>query len=145
VKAKLASERLASSVSRVTTTMMGIAFLATDEPHPEPWRVVILPIPGPSPLTIALASDRAGCAALAAAMLCCDEDSLDLDMIDDFLRELANMTAGQIKHEMAIEQALGLPRLVDAIGVFTPGSTWHHYLLRGADVRLIVAITHCVL
>ena len=139
MQAPLPSDRLASSVSRVTTTMMGIVFRACDEPRPEPWRVVLLPIPGPSPLTIALASDRAGCATLAAAMLMCDEDSLDLEMIDDFLRELANMTAGQIKHELALEQALGLPRIVD--GMRALGAGWHHYVLRGADVRLIVAIT----
>ena len=37
---------------------------------------------------------------------------LDAEMIDDSLRELLNMAAGQIKGALAIDQALGLPKVV---------------------------------
>jgi len=71
----------------------------------------MLSIAGAKPLTVALSSDRAGCAALAAAMLMCDEEELELQMIDDFMRELVNMTAGQIKRVLALDDALGLPKM----------------------------------
>jgi CheY-specific phosphatase CheX len=34
-------------------------------------------------------------------------------MIEDTLRELANITAGQVKRAMSLDQALGLPRILD--------------------------------
>jgi len=137
---------MAASVSRVTSTMLGISFHVSHEPRPTPWRTAVLPISGRRPVTIAMSSDRQGCAVLAAAMLMCDEDGLDVAMIDDFLRELVNMTAGQIKGELALEQALGLPRIVDGDGAFTGAAdSWHHYLLRGADVHLVVSVTDRIL
>ena len=93
---------------RVTAPAPAVAF----------WRTVALPIPGARPMTVALSSDRRGCAALAAAMLGMDEDELGVDMIDDFMRELLNMTAGQIKVELSLDQALGLPRIHDGDALF---------------------------
>jgi len=136
----LPAERLAASVSRVTGTMLGRTFqpAATTQP-PTLWRTVVLPIPGKRPISVALSSDRAGCAALAAAMLGLEEDELDVSMIDDFLRELLNMTAGQIKHELALDAALGLPRIVDGGQTFQLAG-WSHHILDSNSVNLVVSL-----
>ncbi|MGN6107009.1 MAG: chemotaxis protein CheX [Kofleriaceae bacterium] len=134
------AERLARSVTRVTSMMMGRDFApAAITQRPPAWRTAILPIPGATPVTIALSSDRAGCAALAAAMLGADRDALDLAMIDDFLRELANMTGGQIKTELRLDQALGLPRVFDGEAAFTDPE-WRHHVLCSQDVSLVVSL-----
>lgn len=137
----LASDRLARSVSRVTTMMIGKSFHAVDPGTPVTrWRTVVLPIPGARPVTVALSSDREGCAALAAAMLGMAEDGLDLAMIDDFMRELLNMTAGQIKIELALDQALGLPRVIDDDAVFSSARPWAHHVLYSDSINLVVSL-----
>jgi hypothetical protein len=131
-------------VSRVTTTMLGKKFRPIDPATPvERWRTVLLAIPGARPLTVALASDRAGCAALASAMLGMAADDLDVAMIDDFLRELLNMTAGQIKLELALDQALGLPRVVDSDAMFA-GTPWNHHVLDSDSINLVVSLVAAV-
>jgi len=50
---------------------------------------------------------------LAAAMFGCKSDGVDVGMINDALRELVNMTAGLLKREMALDQALTVPSIVD--------------------------------
>ena len=136
----LASERLAASVSRVTATMLGLTFRPIVAPAPpELWRTVVLPIPGAHPVTVALSSDRRGCATLAASMLGMDEESLDVAMIEDFLRELLNMTAGQIKSELALDQALGLPRISDADALFS-SHAWTHHVLDSNSIHLVVSL-----
>ena len=124
--------------------MLGKKFRPVDPATPvERWRTVVLAIPGARPLTVALASDRAGCAALASAMLGMDADDLDVAMIDDFLRELLNMTAGQIKLELALDQALGLPRVVDNDGMFA-GALWNHHVLDSGSINLVVSLVDAV-
>jgi hypothetical protein len=133
-------ERLASSVSRVTATMLGLRFApAAALPLPECWRTAVLPIPGKRPMTVALSSTRSGCASLTASLLRCDADDLDLAMIDDALRELLNMTAGQIKAELALDQPLGLPRVVDG-DVVLLDPAWHHVPLFAGDLVLLVSL-----
>jgi hypothetical protein len=122
--------------------MLGLTFrpsAGTD--HPTLWRTAMLPIPGTKPIIVALSSDRQGCAALAAAMLCMAEDELEIGMIDDFLRELLNMTAGQIKRDLSLNQALGLPKIFDGETAFTtkPGD-WSHYVLDANSIRLVVSL-----
>jgi hypothetical protein len=97
----------------------------------------MLSIAGAKPLTVALSSDRSGCAALAAAMLMIDEDDLELEMIDDFMRELVNMTAGQIKCELALDQALGMPRCLDEISA---DLAWTHHVFSSESISLIVSL-----
>jgi len=124
--------------------MLGKKFRPIDPATPvERWRTVVLTIPGARPLTVALASDRAGCAALASAMLGMDADDLDVAMIDDFLRELLNMTAGQIKLELALDQALGLPRVVESDAVFA-GAPWNHHVLDSDSINLVVSLVDAV-
>jgi hypothetical protein len=65
----LASDRLARSVSRVTATMLGLAFRAVAPAiQLELWWTAVSTIAGARPITVALSSDRRGCAALAAAV-----------------------------------------------------------------------------
>lgn len=135
------SDRVARSVSRVTSTMIGKTFKVSVVQVPNPmWRTVVLPIPGKRPVTVALSSDRSGCAALAAAMLGMDEDDIGVDMIDDFLRELANMTAGQIKSELSLDQALGLPKVRDGDELFAKSGTWVHTILDSDSIQLVVSL-----
>jgi hypothetical protein len=127
-------------VTRVTSTMMGRNFApALSTQRPVAWRTAVLPIPGAQPITIAVSSDRAGCAELAAAMLGAEIESLELQMIDDFLRELANMTGGQIKTDLRLDQALGLPRVFDGETLFTDPE-WRHHILASQDVSLIISL-----
>ena len=133
-------------MSRVTKTMLGKSFRPIEPATPVVrWRTVVLAIPGKRPLTVALASDRRGCAALASAMLGMDEDSLDVDMIDDFMRELLNMTAGQIKTELALDQALGLPRvLLDDNTVFAAPHPWAHHVLDSDSINLVISLIEAI-
>jgi len=107
---------LAVLVSNVTETMCGISFSAAAGAFPSPemcWRVARLPIKGKRPLTVVLSSSQRGCTALGAALFACAPDTLDDSMLEDSLRELLNMAAGQIKGVLALDQALGLPEIVD--------------------------------
>lgn len=135
------SDRLARSVSRVTTAMMGRTFRVAAVQSPVAlWRTVVLPIPGKRPVTVAMSSDRSGCAALASAMLGIDEDDIGVDMIDDFMRELVNMTAGQIKAELSLDQALGLPRVRDGDELFAQQPQWVHCILDSDSINLVVSL-----
>jgi CheY-specific phosphatase CheX len=129
--------------------MLGLTFRVV-EPRtpPELWRTVVLPIPGRHPLTVAVSSDRRGCAALASAMLGTDEDGLDIEMIDDFLCELANMTAGQIKIDLSLDQTLGLPQVFDGDELFT-ADDWAHHVLdcesTDASICIVVSLLPAIL
>lgn len=131
--------------------MLGRTFRAVGSTPPpgaalpvELWRTAVLPIPGARPYSVALSSDRRGCAALASAMLGMDEDSLDVAMIDDFMRELLNMTAGQIKLELSLDQALGLPRVLDGDKLFAGQPRWAHYVLDGDSINLVISLLPAV-
>jgi hypothetical protein len=110
------AERLAAMVTNVTETMLGISFAAAQEVKAHPvlnWRTAIMLVDGPRPVSVGLSSDEGGCSKLTAAMFGCDSGRVDVGMINDALRELVNMTAGLIKREMALDQALTVPLIVD--------------------------------
>jgi hypothetical protein len=137
----IASDRLARSVSRVTSAMLGRTFGVSAAKSPIAlWRTVVLPIPGKRPMTVALSSDRSGCATLASAMLGMAEADIGVDMIDDFMRELLNMTAGQIKLELSLDQALGLPRVRDGEVLFAQPPEWAHCTLNSGSIQLVVSL-----
>jgi CheY-specific phosphatase CheX len=145
VRDLLASDRLARSVSRVTVTMLGLTFRAVEPAtRIELWRTAVLPIPGARPITVALSSDRRGCAALASAMLGMDQDGLGIEVIDDFMRELLNMAAGQIKRELSLDQALGLPRMIDGEALFSLPQDWAHHVLDSDSIHLVVSLLAAV-
>jgi hypothetical protein len=111
---------LASLVSNVTKTMLGIAFepdTAAESAPSGKWRTAVLPIPGERPVTVGLSSSLEGSLKLGAAMFRCPPEAVDASMADDSLRELVNMTAGLVKSSLALPQLLGLPR------VFEDGAT----------------------
>ena|SRR5438270_6814208 len=112
--AKLAPTLLASLVSKVMATSCGIDFLPASEAlgPPVPWRAASLPIAGGRPVSVFIASDEPGCFALASGLLQMAPADLDQGMVEDSLRELVNMLAGQIKRAMSLDQALGLPEIV---------------------------------
>jgi CheY-specific phosphatase CheX len=110
------AERLAALVSSVTETMLGISFIPAGEvpAHPQlNWRTAIMLVPGPRPVSVGLSSDEPGCKKLAAAMFGCKPDAVDNAMVNDALGELVNMTAGLLKREMALDQALTVPQIVE--------------------------------
>ena len=107
-------DKMASLVSNVTETMLGISFEAVSA-SPEPrlkWRTALLGIAGQHPLTVGLSSDEPGCKRLGAAMFQCPDDTVDPSMVDDSLCELVNMTAGLLKGTLSLDQSLGLPKVV---------------------------------
>lgn len=117
VNALPSADVLASLVSNVTQTMLGIVFApdVAAEPSGElQWKTALLPIPGARPITVGLSSDRSSCAALSSAMFSVEPDAVDAEMVDDSLRELLNMTAGLVKGALALDQPLGLPKVFGA-------------------------------
>ncbi len=100
-------------VNSVTTTMMNVKFSLAKESSGVAYRRAVLPIPGVVPVSVVLACDQASCHQLGARLFCVTPAEVDVAMIDDTLRELANITAGQVKRAMSLDQALGLPRILD--------------------------------
>jgi hypothetical protein len=74
----------------------------------------------------------------------CAIDELDLDMVDDALRELVNMTAGQIKRELAPKQLLGLPEIIDCDTAFAANPDWVHLTLGAGDLVLVLSLAERV-
>jgi hypothetical protein len=139
------SSRMAEIVTGVTKTMLGLSFIPDSSPNPWSslvWRTAVLPIPGDRPLTVGLSSDERGCATLSAAMFACAPDSVDAAMMNDALCELVNMTAGLLKSHMALNQALGLPRIVHGSDApyMKPSDGRHVLVLRAQDVGLVLWI-----
>ena len=134
-------DHLAALVSNVTNTMLGIEFVHEESSDPHPalvWRTALLPIPGPRPITIGLSSDEAGCLALSGAMFSVASNEVDSSMINDSLCELLNMTAGLVKGALLLDQALGLPRILQE----TAGSlaAAHGVVLRAKKLGLVLWI-----
>ena len=124
-------DSLATMVNSVTTTMMNVKFaLARGASERAAFRRAVLPIPGTTPVSIALACDEGSCRQLGAKLFCVKPGEVDVGMIEDTLRELANITAGQVKRAMALDQALGLPRIL------TGSETWISSVAGSQLVRL---------
>jgi len=108
--------RLAELVSNVTETMLGLSFVPAENATAHPgltWRTAIMLVNGARPVSVGLSSDEGGCTKLAAAMFGCGPDGVDIGMINDALCELVNMTAGLLKREMSLDQALSVPSIID--------------------------------
>jgi hypothetical protein len=133
-------ERLATLVSSVTTTMLNISFLPDAGRPARPtlvWRTAMLPIAGARPLTIGLSSDQEGCVALSSAMFSVEPVDVDNSMINDALCELVNMTAGLVKGALSLDQALGLPRIVEDAATYAGA---HSVVLRAKGLGLVLWI-----
>lgn len=111
------SATLATLVSTVTQTMCGVSFTPAQSLERAAdlfWRMASLPIAGARPIRVVLSSSQSSATALGSALFGLSAAELDESMIDDALCELLNMAAGQIKTALALDQALGLPKIVRA-------------------------------
>jgi CheY-specific phosphatase CheX len=112
-------------VNNVTTSMMNVRFvLAPAAQMVSPFRRAVLPIPGLMPVAVVVTGDEASCQQLGARLFSIPAAQVDVSMMEDTLRELANITAGQVKRAMSIDAALGLPRIITGSGPWdsrTPG------------------------
>lgn len=135
-------EALARAVSHVTSTMLGFTVAPVERPEGHlMWRTAALSIPGERPISVALSSNEEGCAALGSAMFSCPREQLEASMIDDSLCELVNMTAGQIRLLMALDQALGLPRVGaggGAVAVHEHG--WTRLVLSTGKIEILLSL-----
>lgn len=100
-------------VNSVTTVMMNVKFaLAPKTQLVAPFRRAVLPIPGKIPVSVVVTGDQESCRRLGARLFSMTAGDVDVGLMEDTLRELANITAGQVKRAMSIDAALGLPRIV---------------------------------
>ena len=140
---KIPPDKLAALVSSVTETMCGLSFENTGT-HPavevSQLRTAALNIEGKKPILVALSADLASCSAIGSAMFGCPADQIDASMMEDVLRELVNMTAGQIKAELSLDQALGLPRVRDGDELFAQQPQWVHCILDSDSINLVVSL-----
>jgi len=144
MKPQLSDEHVAKIVSNVTQTMLGMRFGLVpirDIPPTLCWRAALLDI-GERSMTVALSSDKAGCTALGAALFACGADAVDASIVNDSLAELVNMTAGQIKGALMLDQALGLPRVLESQERMASTGRWRVIRLRtDSSVELLVWMT----
>lgn len=138
------NEVVAELVSSVTKTMIGISFNTQGskilEPDPT-WCAAMLPVGGEHPVTFALSSDAQSCAKIGAQMFMCSPREIQSEMIADGMKELLNMTAGQMTRRLKLDQALGLPVIVGAQQVRPTGTEpWRVVVLQSGPVNLVVSM-----
>lgn len=114
-------EALAMCVDETTQAMYGVPMAYAGEcPNELPTATdkaptVIVPLIGAPLYIITAHAKHDGGKALASAMFSCPEQETDADMVEDSLRELCNIIAGQVKSLVAPEHEIGLPsRFTDA-------------------------------
>lgn len=106
-------DEIALLVSAVTEVMCGATFAPWDpmaRGESLSGRMVVLPMEGPRRIHIALACDSRGSRALASSMFGCPPAEVTPRQIDDAIRELLNVVAGQVQRKLKIDQPLGTPR-----------------------------------
>lgn len=121
-------------VNSVTTSMMNVKFaLAPDTFQVAPFRRAVLPIPGSVPLAVVVTGDESSCQKLGARLFSMALKDVDVGMMEDTLRELANITAGQVKRAMSIDAALGLPRIIKGAEPWTTSIGGQRLIVLRAD------------
>jgi hypothetical protein len=136
-------EKMATLVSGVTQTMLGLTFVPDGaKGHGDlTWRTAVLPIAGERPLTVGLSTDESGCSRLSAAMFACPKEDVDQHMMNDALCELVNMTAGLVKSALSLNQALGLPKVLNGSDApVVPAASQHVIVLKADAVGLVLWI-----
>lgn len=106
-------EEIAGLVSIATEAMCGAKFAPWDplaRGESLSGRMVVMAMAGARPIRIALACDSRGSRALAAAMFRCAPADATPEQIDDAIRELLNVVAGQVQRKLKIDQSLGMPQ-----------------------------------
>jgi Chemotaxis phosphatase CheX len=141
------AQSLAVLVSNVTQTMCGVSFSpqeSRERPEHLAWRVCILMIAGRRPIRVVLSSDEAGATALGAALLGFPAEKLGTEMIEDSLKELLNMAAGQIKRALSLDQALGLPKVASVLesqAIWAQAADQGIVLRSNSDLSMLIWIT----
>lgn len=127
-------DSLASMVNSVTITMMNVRFvLAAPMTNVAPFRRAVLPIPGQAPVAVVVTGDEPSCQRLGARLFSMSPQDVDVSMMEDTLRELANITAGQVKRAMSIDAALGLPRIIVGAAAWGGPCTGQQLIVLRAD------------
>jgi len=85
---------------------------------------VIVPLIGDPLYIVSARSNEQGGVALASIMFECPTSETDTAMIEDSLRELANILAGQVKSILCKEHQLGLPSRLDDDATLSGSSSW---------------------
>jgi hypothetical protein len=85
---------------------------------------VIVPLIGDPLYILTATASHTGGAALAGVMFECSADEASEEMIEDSLRELTNILAGQVKSLMAQEHQIGLPSRLDDAGTLAGANGW---------------------
>ncbi len=135
---RISDEGLALLISNVTLTMARMGFLVAPACGVDGgWagRTALVAL-GDGTLMVGLSCDRRSLERLCAALLAGTGLHADQGLRDDALRELTNMTAGQIKGVLCPDVALGLPRLVD--GGPPPEDGWRRVCLHSDDVEVVL-------
>ena len=139
---------LAGLFRNVTESMLAMDCSIANDVSADPGQyhsTAVLPIPGEGGFTLAVSSDLPGCTALSAAMFAVDTTDVDAEMINDTMAELANMAAGQLKGQLQLPHALGLPiNLLGADFAERPSSRngeWSHFPLRAGKSSVLLSIT----
>ena len=105
----------------------GVEALATQRGH-----AVLLRLHGIPALFLGLACDGDAGAEIASVIFEVEPKHADSAMINDALRELANIFAGQVKSMLVPEHQIGLPRIQNDPAVFA-GHDWHGVRMRIGD------------
>jgi hypothetical protein len=112
-------EMLANVVDETSQAMYGLPISFAGEcerglPGARDNATVIVPLIGAPLYIITARADEKGGSALASAMFSCDSADANPEMVEDSLRELCNIVAGQVKSLIAQDHEIGLPsRLTD--------------------------------
>ena len=85
---------------------------------------VIVPLIGDPLYLVTAKSTATGGSALACVMFECAPDETSAAMIEDSLRELTNILAGQLKTLIAQEHQLGLPSRLEDDATLAGSSRW---------------------
>jgi hypothetical protein len=112
------------------------SLIATIDRH-----VVMLRLNGIPGIFLSVACDHDAGSRIAGVIFEVDPKSADDSMIDDSLRELANIFAGQVKGLVAPNHEIGLPRVHRDVAAFN-SHDWHGVSLKVGDgeERLDVAL-----
>ena len=104
---------------------------------------VIVPLIGEPLYIITAKASAQGGVELASVMFSCEKAEADAEMIEDSLRELTNIVAGQVKFMLAQEHQLGLPSRLENDATLAGASRWSGARLQfgtpAAEVDIAVA------
>ena len=138
---------VARLVSQVMEPMLGLTFTAVSEPPSDvgpTWKTAVLRIDGSRPLTVSVSADQTSGRALGARLFRTATEHVDGAAVEDALCEIVNLTAGLLKSALRIDHALGLPSIRDGAVFDARDAGWSHYLLRAAEMNVVLAVARRV-